>query len=91
MYMPCAREPALKRGVASVPRYIVTNFVANSTVAGTVVKYPTSPFLGLIDLYSVSYLPVANQSNPIRSFVVFRVNRTIPGAVELPPSVTTSS
>jgi arabinosyltransferase C len=89
-YLPCASQPRLQGGIAEVPAYIVSN-PALTGIYTTAVKYPTSPFLGLLDLYSVSYLPVSNLSNPIRDFVVLRVNRSIPGAVELPPSMTTSS
>ena len=89
MYLPCAHEPELKHGVAEVPTYIVARQVLGNSP--TPVRYGTSPFRGLLDLYPVTYLPVANTSNPVSDFVVFRVDRHIPGAVVVPPTETTSS
>jgi hypothetical protein len=50
----------------------------------------TSPFRGVLDLYRLERLPVADSPDPPRDVVaVFAVERRIPGAMEAPPDRTT--
>ena len=49
---------------------------------------PTSPFLGVHDLYPVQRLPLTDgTTNPPVGVVVCEVGRAIPGAKVLPPDV----
>ena len=85
LYMPCARAPRLTQGIADVPRYIISDLVLKPSP--TPLNFTASPFLGVLDLYPVRYLPVANRRDPIEDFVVFRVDRHVPGGIVAPPTV----
>lgn len=84
-YFPCARLPLLSGGAVEPPEYLVTwrnDF-------GPFYYQATSPFLGTFDLYDLEALPTTDSENPPADVLVYRVDRRIPGAVQVPPSVTT--
>lgn len=84
-YFPCARLPLLRNGIAEVPRQIV---VLRNSVSP--VRYgATSPFAGVLDLYPLERVTMADSSNPPEEFVVLGVDRRIPGAKVAPPIATT--
>jgi hypothetical protein len=85
-YFPCAELPHFASGAAEAPRQIVI-----PSDAGSPVREPaTSPFAGVLDLYQLERLPLADSGNPPDDFIVFDVAGDIPGAVEAAPTVTTS-
>ena len=82
-YFPCARQPTLAGGVVEVPRYFVwfdNGFQPHP-------YEPTSPFLGVHDLYAVQRVPLTDGPNPPAGVVVFEIERRISGAKVLPPDV----
>jgi hypothetical protein len=74
LYMPCARQPRLTKGVVEVP----TVLVAQSGFFP--LEFPTSPFHGLVDLYGVRDLSVADSKVVPQGITVLWVERRIPGA-----------
>ncbi len=81
-YFPCTQLPVLRDGVVEVPQQVVTTDNGFSVLSGDV----SSPFLGLLDLYELERVPLADTKNQPRSVLVFGVNRLIPG-IELAPPV----
>jgi len=85
-YFPCARLPQLSDGIVEVPRQILVPRSSPSPL-----RYAeTSPFVGLLDLYELGRLPLADSMNPPADFVVFNVQKVIPGAVLIPPERSTA-
>jgi hypothetical protein len=74
LYMPCARQPRLDKGVVEVP----TVLVAQSGFFP--LEFPTSPFHGLVDLYGFRDLSVADSKVDPQGVTVLWVERRIPGA-----------
>ena len=89
-YVPCARLPQLRDGVAEVPDYIVSTRIPRAPGLPVSVRYPSSPFYGLLDLYGVRELQLTGP-NPPRQIAVFAVDRRIPGATEVSPTRRTST
>ena len=85
-YFPCARLPRLSDGIVEVPGQILVPRSSSSPVRYAV----TSPFVGLLDLYELERLPLADSTNPPADFVVFGVERSIPGSMLIPPTRSTS-
>ena len=85
-YFPCAVLPTFAAGVAEVPSHIVVP----EGVVSPVREPATSPFAGVLDVYTLERLPVADSARPPRGLLVFAVSRRIPGAVVAPPERTTS-
>ena len=46
---------------------------------------PSSPFTGLLDLYSVEPLPLADSGNPPPDLVLFGIDQSIRGGLEAAP------
>jgi arabinosyltransferase C len=84
-YVPCARLPNLKDGAAVAPAYDVRRPTNGPTQSGA-----QGPFAGVLDLYSATYLPVANIVNVIQDMVVVEVDRKIPGGEVASPTVSRS-
>ena len=83
-YLPCVELPRLGGGIAEPPSHIVTPADAPSPVR----EPDSSPFAGVLDLYELERLPLADSANPPRDIAVFRVDREIPGAMQAPPTST---
>jgi hypothetical protein len=84
-YLPCVSQARLGEGIVEVPSHILI-----STDADSPVREPdSSPFAGVLDLYDLERLPVADSAIPPGDLAVFRVNRVIPGATEAPPMQST--
>jgi hypothetical protein len=45
----------------------------------------SSPFAGLLDVYTFERLPLTDSKNPPTSLVAFAIDQHIPGGVELAP------
>jgi hypothetical protein len=74
LYMPCARQPRLDKGVVEVP----TVLVAHSGFFP--LEFLTSPFHGLVDLYGFRDLSVADSRVDPQGVTVLWVEKQIPGA-----------
>jgi hypothetical protein len=86
MYFPCVHLPRLNGGIVDVPGSIVVTSDATSPI-----RWPgSSPFAGILNLYPVKRLPVADSDNPPVDLVAFEVERRIPGAELAPPIAATS-
>jgi hypothetical protein len=75
LYMPCARQPRLDKGVVDVPTLLVTHsgfFPLES---------PTAPFHGLVDLYGFRDLGVADSRVAPQGVTVLWIEQRIPGGV----------
>jgi arabinosyltransferase C len=81
LYMPCARLPRLSSGIVEVPTLVV----AHSDLVS--IDRETAPFHGLIDLYPLRDLGVADSKVEPEGVAVYWVDRRIPGAVLAPASV----
>jgi hypothetical protein len=86
-YFPCAVFPRFAAGAAEVPSQVLVPANAPSPIG----ESATSPFAGLLDLYRLERLPLADSPNPPERFVAFDVDRIIVGAAEAIPTVTTST
>jgi hypothetical protein len=77
LYMGCARTPRVTAGVAQAPAVVVSH--------GDDVwfEHPTSPFHGVLDLYSLQDLGVAD-SKLAPDVTVLWVDRRIPGGALIP-------
>jgi Mycobacterial cell wall arabinan synthesis protein len=85
-YLPCVQQPRLRNGIVEAPGHIVTT--SDSLHAWEFTG--ASPFDGVLDLYRLNRLPVADSRNP-RNVAVFAVDRNIPGARQLLPVEKTST
>ena len=81
-YFPCAATPSLSRGITEVPRYLIPVRDAYSPV-----MYPTSPFRGVLDLYSVKEVSLGDSQHAPLDVVSFAVDTRIPGAAIARPDV----
>jgi hypothetical protein len=84
LYMPCARQPRLTKGIVEVP----TVLVAHSGFFP--LEFLTSPFHGLVDLYGFRDLGVADSRVVPQGVTVLWVERRIPGAVLVPAQAVNS-
>jgi hypothetical protein len=85
-YFPCAPLPPLRNGVVEVPQHIVTSHDWGNTWPLRFMG--TSPFEGVLDLYALERLPLAD-SRYVPGIVVFGVDQRIPGAKLVRPAATT--
>ena len=72
---------ALGGGVVEVPTHIVTTAELSSPVTYSF----TSPFDGLLDLYLLERLPLADSTDPPEGLVIFAVKTRLPDAKRVPP------
>ena len=79
-YFPCARQPGLKGGVAQPPDLLLLTYFD-----GAPFVYGASPFDRVLDLYRVRPLRIVGTYKP-KELRVYGVEKTIPGAVVLPPT-----
>ena len=84
-YFECAELPVLRDGVVDAPRYIVT--IPNPF---SPVRYPTSPFVGIFDLYRVEALPFSTTGPQPRDVLLYEVDQRIPGASRVFPDAATT-
>ncbi|MDQ3672038.1 MAG: arabinosyltransferase domain-containing protein, partial [Actinomycetota bacterium] len=83
-YLPCVSQPRLGGGIVEAPSHIVV-----ATDADSPVREPaSSPFAGVLDLYELERLPLADSAIPPEGVAIFRVDREIPGAKEAPARAT---
>jgi len=80
-YFPCTQLPTLEQGTVEEPGYVVLTDNGFSLLSGDV----SSPFLGLLDIYDLERVPLADSSNWPEPVLVFEVDRHIPGAALAPP------
>jgi hypothetical protein len=78
---PCVRLPELSGGIVEAPHHIVTPRDSRSPV-----RFDYSPFLNVLDLYSLRRLPLADSADPPENVVVFGVDHEVPGALVLAPT-----
>ena len=79
LYFPCARQANIVAGVAEAP----TLFVWFDHPFQPHPFEPTSPFLGVRDLYSVQRLPLTDGPNPPAGVVVYDIDDRVPGALRV--------
>jgi hypothetical protein len=82
-YLPCVNPPTLAGGVAAVPDHIVTSALWSPPVG-----FSTSPFFLVSDLYTLTPVPLETSTVSVPGPLLFRVERSIPGAVEAPATAT---
>jgi hypothetical protein len=87
-YFPCARQPVIRDGVAEAPDLIVTR---TDTPNPAISFSPASPFMGLLDLYTLQRLSLADSDNPPDGSIAFSVDKRIDGAIEAPPDAVTAA
>ena len=80
-YFPCARQPRLDDGIVEAPHIVVSPFAGTSWLS----SWETSPFEGLLDLYPLEPLPVADPGDRPQELAVLEVDQRIPGFRLLPP------
>jgi hypothetical protein len=83
-YFPCAQLPRLHDGIVDVPDQLVVTRAWPSPIADPF----TSPFAGVLDLYRLERLPLADSESPPNTIAVFGLERRIPGAVFAPAETT---
>ncbi len=91
MYVPCAHQPRLSRGVVEVPNEIVAFRRSHPVGLGT------SPFSGLLDLYPLQRLPLADAKGfPLADAkgteymaILYDVDQRNPGTQTAAPDSTT--
>ena len=83
-YLPCTRLPELRDGIVEAPEFVLVSPNPFSPI-----RYPvSSPFAGLVDVYELERLSIADSESPPDELVVFE-RTEIPGAALAPPTVTT--
>ena len=85
LYFPCRRVPELRDGAVEVPEYVVIG----ETESPPLRYHVTSPFVGLLDLYELARVPVADSEDLVDRLRIFEVERDIPGASLAPATRTT--
>jgi hypothetical protein len=86
-YFPCASQPRMEGGQVEAPDWVIaTKEQGNPLEVGRL-----SPFAGVVDLYRVERLPLDDSRPAPPDLVAFRVDRQIPGGVELTPLAETTS
>jgi hypothetical protein len=89
-YFPCTRLPVLSEGAVEVPQHVVTTSNSFFNSLAVIRRSEASPFFGVVDLYDIERVPVADTEDWPRSVLVFAVDRRIPGAMLAPPARTTA-
>ena len=84
-YVPCARQPRLRDGIAEAPDYALT-----SSIYSDPFLHAGSPFHGVLDLYRVERLRVVGPYSPAE-LRIYAVEQRIPGAIELAPDSTATT
>ncbi|MDQ3671171.1 MAG: hypothetical protein M3364_01855, partial [Actinomycetota bacterium] len=79
-YFPCVQLPRLHDGIVEVPDQLVVTRAWPSPIADPF----TSPFAGVLDLYRLERLPLADSERPPSTMAVFGLDRRIPGALVAP-------
>ena len=87
-YFPCARQPTIRNGVAQAPDRILS---PQGSANPVVVIGNLSPFMGLLDMYPLERLSLADSEDPPTGLLAFGVVKRIPGAIEAPPNAATTS
>ena len=87
MYVPCARQPRLRDGVAEVPRHVVAVGDTLTPALGTGV----GPFDGVLDLYTLDRIPLTDSKDPSGGVAVYTVGRRIPGSAQAAPEASTTA
>ena len=85
LYFPCRNLPELRDGAVEVPEYVVIG----ETESPPLRYHVTSPFVGLLDLYDLERVPVADSVDQVDRLRIFEVDTRIPGASLAPPTRTT--
>ena len=85
LYFPCRKVPELRDGVVEVPQYVVIG----ETESPPLRYHVTSPFVGLLDLYELERVPVADSKGSVDRLRVFGVDSRIPGGAQALPTITT--
>ncbi len=88
-YFPCARQPLLRDGIVEVPNYVVGERILGEI--WPLGPKSTSPFNGILDIYGLERLPIADSLDPPEKILVFGAARQIPGEVLASPDKTPSS
>jgi hypothetical protein len=83
-YFPCVQLPRLHDGIVDVPDQLVVTRAWPSPIADPF----TSPFAGVLDLYRLERLPLADSESPPNTIAVFGLERRIPGALFAPAETT---
>lgn len=81
LYFPCTNLPKLRNGIVEVPQHVVIG----ETESPPLRYHVTSPFVGLLDLYELERVPVADSEESVDRLRVFAVEQRIPGAALAPP------
>ncbi|MDQ3380626.1 MAG: arabinosyltransferase domain-containing protein [Actinomycetota bacterium] len=84
LYFPCRKVPQLQNGAVGIPQFVVIG----QTVSPPLRYHVTSPFVGLLDLYELERVPVADSEESVDRLRVFAVEARIPGAALAPPTTT---
>ena len=87
-YFPCVRQPAIRNGVAQVPDRILSQ---PGLPNPAVVIGDLSPFMGLVSLYSLERLSLADSANPPTGSLLFNVDKRLQGAIEARPDSATAA
>jgi hypothetical protein len=77
---PCAQLPVVSGGVVEPPDEILVPRSSTSPL-----RFPGSPFEGILDVYGLQRLSLADSPNPPREVVVFAVENRVPDVLEVPP------
>ena len=86
-YYPCARQPTIRNGVAETPSSIITRLDTSDPVQ----MVGTSPFEGLLDMYTLHRLAFGDSQNPLDDSIAFAVDKRIRGAIEASPDAVTAA
>jgi hypothetical protein len=81
-YLPCAELPRIGGGIVEAPNQILVPSDQPSPVR----EPDSSPFSGVLDIYRLERLPLADSPNPPRGVAVFDVDQRIPGGIQLAPA-----
>lgn len=84
LYFPCTNLPKLRNGTVEVPQHVVIG----ETESPPLRYHVTSPFVGLLDLYTLERVPVADSEESVDRLRIFAVDERIPGAALAPPTAT---
>ena len=82
-YLPCATQPTLRAGIAGAPRFIF----ALSAFASPPVDYPSSPFRGVADIYTLERVILTDSDVLLPGVDLYRVHKRIDGRIA-PPKAT---
>ena len=83
-YMPCAARPSLFQGIASTPDYVLSVRAFSSSP----VDYSTSPFRGILDVYSLERVSLADSRTGLPEVDLYEVHRSVSGGMIAQPKRT---